>query len=228
MDHNEAQPERRSFLTGLNAGAAALATLALSGAAGAQTAAPFKPAMHDKDNWLEIPSKHRLIFDTTTPKAAGEALLFARNFLMVNKSDYGLEASDFGIVIVVRHDSVSFAYNDVIWAKYGSIISDQINFKDPVTGAAPKLNVYNVKEYGMKAVNFGVTQDSLAKQGMQLAACQMATRALAGAIAKATDQKADDVVKEITSNLVANARMVSAGILVVPRAQERGYALVSV
>jgi len=61
---------------------------------------------------------------------------------------------------------------------------------------------------------------------VQFAVCQMSTRGIAGRIAKANGLETDAVVKEITANLIGNARMVPAGILAVNRAQERGYSFI--
>jgi intracellular sulfur oxidation DsrE/DsrF family protein len=54
----------------------------------------------------------------------------------------------------------------------------------------------------------------------------MSTRGIATRIAKANGLEVDSVVKEITANLIGNARMVPAGILAVNRAQERGYSFI--
>ena len=91
-------PERRSFLTRLNAGVASLAAIAVGGAAMAQqksaTTVRWQPARHEKDDWFDsLPGKHRLVFDTTTPDRLGDALLFANNFMRVNRSDYGLKTA---------------------------------------------------------------------------------------------------------------------------------------
>src|ERR1700723_3130706 len=98
MNEQSPPPERRSFFTRLNTGAASLAALAIGGIALAQDkTTPWQPARHDKDDWLEKPSKHRLIFDTTTPEGLGEALAFAANYIRVNRSDYGLQNSDLSV-----------------------------------------------------------------------------------------------------------------------------------
>jgi intracellular sulfur oxidation DsrE/DsrF family protein len=68
---------------------------------------------------------------------------------------------------------------------------------------------------------------SLSTQGVQFAVCSMATRRLAGMIARAVSGNADAIFAELTANLVSNGRMVSAGIVAVNRAQERGYSFVS-
>ena len=69
---------------------------------------------------------------------------------------------------------------------------------------------------------------ALAKQGMRLAVCSLSTRRYAQAIAKETGQEPDAVYKEITGNPVGPATFVPAGVVTVTRAQERGYALVSI
>ena len=166
------------------------------------------------------------MFDTTTPDGFGEALAFANNFIRVNRSDYGFENSDLAVVIVVRHRSTPFGYNDAMWAKYGTAIAAQSRLEDPKTKLAPKVNVYNSADYGNLLPNRGVTLDSLFKQGVQLAVCSMATRGYAAAIAEAAGGNADAINSELIANLVSNARMVPAGIVAVNRAQERGYSLV--
>jgi len=44
-------------------------------------------------------------------------------------------------------------------------------------------------------------------------------------VERCRDQKADDVYKEISANLMPNARLVPAGIVAVDRAQEHGYSI---
>lgn len=223
--------ERRSFLTYLKAGAASFGALAIGSAAMAQEKpaanARWEPARHDKDDWLEkLPTKHRLVFDTTTPDGFGEALAFAGNFIRVNKTEYGVQNDELAVVVVARHRSTPFGYNDAMWAKYGAAMAGQSKFEDPKTKAAPKVNVYNSGDYGNLLPNRAVTLDSLAKQGVVLGVCSVATRGFAGVIAEAVGGKADAINSELIANLAANARMVPAGIVAVSRAQERGYTLV--
>ena len=222
-------PERRSFFSRFNAGAASLAALAVGGVAMAQqkSAAParWEPARHDKDDWLEQPSaKHRLLFDAITSDGVAEALAFAGNFIRVNKTDYGLENNDLAVVIVVRHRATPFGYNDAMWAKYGTALARFTPIEDPKTKEAPKVNVYNSADYP-SLPNRGTTFESLAKQGVQVGVCSVATRALAGMVAGAVSGNADAINSELIANLVPNARMVPAGIVAVNRAQERGYTL---
>jgi hypothetical protein len=224
--------KRRTFLSRLNTGVASAAALAIGVAAKAQTKSGatqrWQPARHEKDDWLDqLPGRHRMVFDTTTPEGLGEALLFAGNFLTVNRSDYGLQSNDLAVVIIVRYQSVGFAYNNTIWAKHGDVIATRAGFRDPRTNAVPNTNLYNATDYGNTLRNRGTTWDSLAAQGVQLAVCSVATRNVADAIA-GPGGNSDTIVRELTSNLVVHARMVPAGIVAVNRAQERGYTLVTV
>jgi intracellular sulfur oxidation DsrE/DsrF family protein len=223
--------ERRSFLTRLSAGVSALAATMAAGVSttqGQSPAAPWRPERHEKDDWLDkLPGKHRMIFDTTNPAGLGDAIVYTNNFIRVNQTDYELPSKDLAVVIVVRHNSTAFAYNDAMWAKYGMPLALRMGFMDPKSNQAPKTNLYRATDYGVLLPNRGTTLDSILGQGVQLAVCQVATRGIAGAVAQATGQVTDNVYNELVANLVTNARMVPAGIVAVNRAQERGYSFVS-
>lgn len=203
------------------------ATLAIGESAPAAQAGgggDWQPIRHAQDDWLDqVQGQHRFVFDTTTPAGIGAALLYANNFFLANQSGYELGNADAAVMIVARHFSTPFAYADAILAKYGSVLTQRSNFDDPKTKRRPTINVYNAAGY-TELPSFGITVDSLVKRGVHFAVCQMATRAMAGAIAQATSGNADAVYNEIISNLVGNAHMVPAGIVAVNRAQERGYA----
>ena len=90
------------------------------------------------------------------------------------------------------------------------------------------MNLFNATGYGPQLPNRGNTIDGLLKRGLHLGVCQVSTRGYSGAIAMATGQTQEAVFEEIKANLLPNARLVPAGIVAVNRAQERGYALVTV
>lgn len=225
-------PERRSFLTRVNRGVVSFAAMAIGGVAMAQqkstAAARWEPARHEKDDWFDqLPGKHRLVFDTTAHDRLGDAILFANNFIRVNRADYGLQNNDLAVVIVVRHRSTPFGYNDAMWAKYGTAIAARAGVEDPKTKMEPKINIFNSGDFGELLSNRGITLDSLFKQGLQLAVCATSTRGYATSIAQSVAGNADTIFNELIANLVSNSRMVPAGIVAVNRAQERGYSLVS-
>jgi intracellular sulfur oxidation DsrE/DsrF family protein len=217
MNENNSGPnKRRFFLTQVGAGVTAIAAAGTAAVptAVAQSAggAPWQPVRHTQDDWLDqIPGGHRFIFDTTTPQAWSSGLLFANNYYLANSSGYSLKDSDLAVVLVARHFSTPFAYTDAIWAKYGTAISSFIGS----TGETAKANT-SLRQL-----------EGLLKRGAHVAVCGMATSAIAGSIARSAGVPAAEIVKEINSNLVANAHMVPAGIVVLNRAQERGYAFVT-
>jgi intracellular sulfur oxidation DsrE/DsrF family protein len=221
--------QRRSFV-GLGSRAAALAATVGGGAsvlhAQSASAGRWEPAREVQDDWLDnVPGKHRMLFDATTPEAFGYALLFAGNYFIANHDAYGIQDTDLAVVIVARHHATPFAFNDAMWKKYGEPLSRLMNFVDPRTKSAPTSNLFNVPlDVGLP--NRGGTIDALVKRGAQFAVCQMATRQLADTFAETGGGKGEDVFKELSANLVANSRLVAAGIVAVNRAQERGYTFV--
>ena len=223
--------QRRSFLTRLSAGVAAFAAGAAGGGATAEAQstanARWQPGRHELDDWMDnVPGKHRLIFDTVTAEGFGLALPFSNNYYTANQTGYGLKDSDLAVIIVARHNSTPFAFNDAMCAKYGVQIAQRANFSDPKTKAAPNSNPYNASDYGDALANRGVTLDTVLKHEVQFAVCQLATRAYARAIAMAVGADADSIFNEITANLLSNSHLVPAGIVAVNRAQERGYSFV--
>jgi hypothetical protein len=220
-DSRLARSERRSFLNRFTAGAAAAAGLAMGRSAQAQST-KFEAARHDQDNWMEIPGKHRFLLDTHAAEGVANALLWGANYIRTSESAYSVPASDIAFIIVVRHRSVAFGYSDAMWAKYGTLLSKQLDFLDPKTKDAPKTNVYN---YGQEGSPRG-TWETMAKAGVQIAVCSSATRSTATSLARATNQDVEAVVKELSSNLIKNGRMVPAGIITVAHAMERGYTAV--
>jgi intracellular sulfur oxidation DsrE/DsrF family protein len=177
--------------------------------------ARWEPARHDKDDWMDaLPGKHRLVIDTTSVDGFRDGLLFASNFMLANRNDYGLQNQDLAVIVVARHLSTAYGYNNDIWAKYGASLGGQAPSADAQAKEPPKANP--------NAASLAALSD----QGVQFAVCSMATRRLAGVIARAVGGNADAVNSELIANLVSNGRMVSAGIIAVNRAQERGYSFV--
>jgi hypothetical protein len=218
---------RRSIVSALGAAVAAF-TLGPR-PAGAQTPATrFQPARHQQDAWLDtITGKHRVFIDASTARGAGEAMLYANNLYVANKSGYSLPENDIVVVACLRHFATPFAFNDAIWAKYGKVLGMMVEFTDPKTRQAPSTNLLNSAEYGMALPNLGTTIDSVVRRGTRFAVCDMATHFFAGGIAAQAGGNADAVYKELVANTIPNSHMVAAGVVAVNRAQEYGYTLLS-
>ena len=213
------------MIAGLGAAMAATAVGARS--VTAQTpAAPFRPARHQQDSWLDtVPGTHRVFIDAATPNGAGEAFLYANNLYTANKAAYSINESDLAMVICLRHFATIFGYNDAIWAKYGKAFSDMTQFTDPKTKQAPSTNLYNSTTYGMSLPNLGNTIDAQRARGTRFAICDAATHFIATQLAASGAATADAIYKDLVANIIPNSRMVSAGVVAVTRSQEYGYSL---
>ena len=200
---------RRSFLSGAPA-------LALFQAPAAAIRA-WQAARHAQDDWFdENTAKHRVIFDTWNPEHFPDALQFAGNIVETNKSDYDIPATELAVVICVRHRTTPFAFNDAMWAKYGKAFSTQMAWTDPNAKDPPAANPHTRR------------LAALAAQGVTLAICNRTTRAYSSNAARQAGAASDVVMKEMMANTVIPGHFVPAGVIAVTRAQERGYANISI
>ena len=207
---------RRSFLSRFPAAAAFLG-YGPQKPVDPPAASDWQPIRHPQDDWLDqLPGKHRVVFDTWTAAKFPESMQFANNIFRGNRDGYQLSEKEIAIVIVCRHRTAPFAFNDAMWAKYGKPFSDRMEFLDPKTNKAPVVNVHAAQLGG------------LLKQGVHLVVCNLTTRSVSQRLAELNGVSADEVYKELTTNTLGNAHFVPAGVVGATRAQERGYALISI
>jgi intracellular sulfur oxidation DsrE/DsrF family protein len=207
---------RRTLLSGIGATAAGLA-VGLRGAVDvrAQGKAPFVPARHEPDAWLDaMPGKHRVIIDVTSSTGATEGLAYANNLFTANMTGYGLPDEDVATVVCLRHLATVFAFNNTMWAKYGKALAESGEYTNPANPEPPTANPRRNIE-------------SLAKRGVHFAICSLATRRIAGQLATASGGKQDDILKELLANPVTNGHFMAAGVVATTRAQEYGFSLIS-
>lgn len=235
------QQDRRSILRlGTVLGAAGLPSLANAQPLDSGGEMRWQSAFEPQDAWMDRPgTRHRILFDTTSVDAAGSAIFYAENFYGANKKGYGIEPAALGVIIVLRHFSTPFGYNDSIWAKYGATFADKLKMQGEQAIRATRQNPLlssattpkppaAVKSPGGAHADESVTLASLANKGTRFAVCATATEGLAGMLAKAAGIDAKTLMADLTANLVPGAVMVSAGIVAVNRAQEHGYSFVNV
>jgi intracellular sulfur oxidation DsrE/DsrF family protein len=206
----------------LNRGLLAAAFSPVTAAAAAETGAA---AMSEpQDAWYdEGGRRHRMVFDTISVDGLGMGLAFARNFYTANREGYGIDAKDLSTLIIVRHMSTVFGFNDTIWAQYGEATAERLKLIDPRTKAAPKVNLFNTELKGERLPNNGILISDLTKLGTRFAVCGMAAARFADTASKTANRKAEDILAEIKANLIPNAVMVPGGIVALNRAQEHGY-----
>jgi intracellular sulfur oxidation DsrE/DsrF family protein len=194
--------------------------------AAAAASVPFSAARADAaqasgaDDWInEVKGAHRALFDFPQHKN-GVPLLHILNYLNTYSTAYKTAAGEVGAVGtfygIGTQASIPLGFNDAMWTKYGKIFSRRMEWVDPATKEAPTTNIHARR------------LTALFTQGLQLAVCNRTTRALVNLIAQQTDVKPEDVRKELTSNTLGPSHFVPAGVVAVTRAQERGYANISI
>lgn len=177
----------------------------------------WQAARHAQDDWLDAnTAKHRVILDTWNPERFPDALQFAGNIVETNKTDYDVPADELAVVICVRHRTTPFAFNDAMWTKYGKSLTAQMAWSDPNAPGTPTANPH------------GKRLAALAAQGVRLAICNRTTRAYSSRAARDAGAANDVVLKEFTASAVIAGHFVPAGVIAVTRAQERGYANISI
>lgn len=215
--------------------AAGMVTAPWSAAAlGPPGSAPWRAAMEPQDAWLDKPgTRHRLVVDTATAEAAERAVSYVEGFYSANTSGYGLAPESLGVVIVLRHLSTPFGYNDRIWSKYGPAFADKLKLSGQNAIRAAHANPLLSAPAAENATPGGggegdtPTLASLAAKGVHFAVCEAATAQIAKLLLKGGDTAAA-IEAELRANLVPGGVLAASGIVAVNRAQEHGYAFVSI
>lgn len=199
---------RRSFLARLaTVGGALAAVVALPSTSAAQSS---RGPTHPADAWLDdLKGQHKNIFDCTSIETGPTGWTFARNFLTANTGPiYQLKDADVNAIVCVRHLASVFGFNDAMWTKYKLGESQKVN-----EGGVPAVKNPHVN-----------TANDLAKRGVIVAICGMATTRIARTVAADAGLNAADVEADLRANLVTpTARVVAAGVIVTNRAQEKGF-----
>jgi intracellular sulfur oxidation DsrE/DsrF family protein len=243
-DINLKQPTpRRGFLGLMATGAAALGLTALTSpfrVNGQQKTPPMKtdrPAApkNDADVWFgKVKGTHRAAFDCTRPHEV-MPMAWPLVFLMTNEAT-GSPASDCGVVVILRHEAIAYAFKDELWAKYKfsevfkgtDDLGHAYSGGDASTGKT-RNPFLNTKKGDFKLPGFGEVDLSikgLMDKGVMFAVCNAATTVYTAAVAGMTNQKAEDVYNEWKANLVPGMMLVPSGVWACGRAKEHGCAYI--
>ena len=222
---------RRGFLGAITKGAAAFG---LSGLilplSKLQAAEPFTHEqltydVSDADQWFnQVKGKHRIVYDATQPH---EIYPFAwpKVFLLTNQST-GTPANDCGVVVVLRHAAIGYAFEDRLWEKYK--FGELFNAHDPKTKAPSTRNPFwkpapgDFKVPGIGEVQIGINQ--LQADGVMFCICEMAIAVFSATVAGMMKLNPEEVKKDWMQGLLPGIQPVPAGVWAVGRAQEHGCA----
>jgi hypothetical protein len=232
---------RREFIGQITASAIVLATGACAhpGAAG-ETAAAVTPTpapraqtaqapVHWDDSWFgRLTAKHKAIFDSPAIDD-GLVLSHATGYIQGMRDALAAGPNDVQTVIVIRHQGIPMAFNDVIWEKYK--LGEATKIKDSSTGEWALRNPYfqpspprdNARQRPAPAP--GRPQSNLAwfaANGHILLGCDRATHGYAGTLAGKTGGNSQAIYDELKANVVTGLILQPTGVYAVHRAQEAG------
>ena len=241
-DNNEKQTHRRGFLGMLASGAAAIGLTALASPLelNAQQKGGTKPAAapvkkSEADLWFDkLKGTHRVVFDATRPH---EIMPFAwpKVYLMTNAAT-GTPETDCGVVVVLRHDAICYAFQDKIWEKYSFAgmfkageVGEAYHAADAAIAAKTRNPFWNTSPGdfqvpGIGAIPIGIKD--LQASGVMFCVCNAAMTVFAAVSAGMVGMQADDVMKEWKENLIPGIQIVPSGVWAVGRAQEHKCAYI--
>jgi len=216
--------DRRQFLGKLTAGAA---TMGIAGLLTpfqhlqAGTSAEFGAT--EPDEWFKkVKGKHRIMFDVVRPNEIFP-FVWPRVFLLTNQAT-GSVPGDCGVVVVLRHDGIPYAFNHEIWAKYK--FGEVFKADDPATKKPSTRNPFwkpakgDFKVPGFGEVEIGINE--LQESGVLFCVCDAAMTVYSAAIAEGMKMEGADVKKEWMAGLLPGVQVMPSGVWAVGRAQEHG------
>jgi len=214
----------------LGAAAAAGLPIAAAGAAEPQPAA---------DAWIaEVKGTHRCLFDFPQHKG-GAPLLHILNYLNTYKEAYKAAPGTAGAVgtfySIGNQSSISLAFNDATWAKYG--LGEYLGLKDKA-GKPYSRNVFNrptADDAGILIQAFqtpnipevagvvpGLGIESLQKMGTKFLLCANALGVWCLELQARGKGKAPDIEKDLRANVLPGVTIVPAMVIAIEKAQAAG------
>lgn len=220
---------RRNFIGSVAASAAALGLAALtpfSTNASPTPGFPF-PGENDPDAWFnKVSGKHRVVFDATEPHEI-MPFVWPKVFLLTNAAT-GSPAKDCGVVVVLRHAAIPYAFESRIWEKYN--FGEVFKADDPKTKKPSIRNPFWKPEHGdFKVPGFGAVDigiNDLQADGVMFCVCNAAMTVYSNAVAEGMKMSPQDVMKDWMSGLLPGIQVVPSGVWALGRAQEKNCAYI--
>ncbi|HLG34034.1 MAG TPA: twin-arginine translocation signal domain-containing protein [Bacteroidia bacterium] len=241
--NHEQNTHRRGFLGMLASGAAALGLTALATPlqlnaqqqkVPAKPGAPVRPKS-EGDLWFDkLKGTHRVVYDATRPH---EILPFVwpKVFLMTNAAT-GTPETDCGVVVVLRHEAICYAFNDEIWSKYNFTEMFKAGEPGPAYHAADgsakvvgKNPFWMTKHGDFQVPGIGIIDigiRDLQASGVMFCVCNAAMTVYSNVAAGQVNMKPEEVMKEWKANLIPGIQIVPSGVWALGRAQERKCAYI--
>jgi len=233
QDELKQTTHRRGFIGAIAAGAAALGIASLPFKLQAQQKPEKAPAapMNPADAWFsKLKGKHRIVFDATKTHEI-MPFVWPKVFLLTNAAT-GSPETDCGVVVILRHEGIPYAFQDKMWEKYkfaelfnAKEIGPAFQAADAATATKTRNPFLNTKPGDFQVPGFGAVPigiKDLQASGVMFAVCNAAMTVYANIAAGQVNMKAEEVLKEWTANVIPGIQIVPSGVWAVGRAQEHG------
>ena len=216
---------RRKFLQTIATGTAALGITSIISPFQHVQANPMLVEDPTPDEWFnQVKGKHKMVFDATSPHGMFP-FAWPKVFTLTNAAT-GTPEKDCGVVVVLRHDAIAYAFPDSIWEKYN--FGEAFKIDDPKTKKPSLRNPFwhpqtgDFKIPGVGNVAIGINE--LQESGILFCVCSMAITVHSAVTADQMKVKAEDVKKEWMNSILPGVQAMPSGVWAVGRAQEHGCA----
>ncbi len=176
------------------------------------------------DTWFaKLTAKHKAVFDSPEIND-GLVIANATGYIRGMRDAINAGENDVQTVVVIRHAAVVMLFNDAMWEKYP--VGRLRNVKASRSEAWATKNQYVGTASARPAAGTPDRPQStlawLASRGHFILGCDLATRNLAGIIAREMKLESKAVYDDLTSNLIAGTILQPTGVYACHRAQEAG------
>jgi intracellular sulfur oxidation DsrE/DsrF family protein len=208
-------PDRRAALRRFSAVVAGLGVApALAAAESVGVSAPV--AIDER--WLDaMTGSWKQIFDITAPNG-GAPFGGVRNFLNAYRDAYQLPAADVNALVILHGGAAPIGFSHEGWAKFG--FGEAMSIKDG--DAAAKRNVFLDGTVPAPDANLTVLRD----RGVRFALCNNSLTRVVGEVAQRLGREPVSVRPEIEAQILPFVTVVPAAMVLLNRAQKRGFSYV--
>ena len=229
-NNQDSSTPRREFLGQIAASAIVLAGPACASPAAASALstapAPSGNRVSTKGQWDDswfgrLTAKHKAVFDS--PDIAENStlgFLQAQRYIMGMRDALNAGPNDVQTVIVVRHKSIPFAFNDAMWEKYK--IGDVSSVKSDGVSATKNPLIHGRQSANANSDRPQANIEWLVNHGHFILACDLATQGYADTLATKNNSTMKAVYEELKANLAPGVILQPSGVYAVHRAQEAG------
>jgi intracellular sulfur oxidation DsrE/DsrF family protein len=229
MNSKKQTSPRRAFLGNIAAGAAAIGLMSIPESIKSAPKLFSQSTLDDADEWFnKVKGKHRIVFDFSENKGL-MTFAWPKVFLLTNAAT-GTPEEDCGVVVVLRHEAIPYAFEDRLWSKYKFEENFKLGSLGPGFQAADAKTAMKTRNPflktkpgdfavpGMGPVDVSI--GSLQKSGVMICVCNAAITVNSAAIAMGMNMDAAKVKEDWLAGVLPGIQVVPSGVWAVGRAQE--------